>query len=249
MKRSMQTIEVLNRTGSMLKPDDTAALAEITASTPPSSSGDGRGIATMRNAYSTEGLPIGHEPPPPLAPAKGRGKKGGTRQAMLLDKMGERLAFERSGTRLYEALLAKFDGPGAISDGRQGIDRSEIEEICAEEHAHFQMLVEAIAELGGDPTALTPSADVAAVASCGLPKVLLDPRTTFKQCLEAILIAELTDNDAWQMLAELAEADGKSELAERFRGALEAEAEHLARVRGWLGAAMLGTTSSSRVDA
>lgn len=45
------------------------------------------------------------------------------------------------------------------------------------------MLSEAIVDMGGDPTAQTPCADVSAVAAMGLIQVLTDPRTTLAQGL------------------------------------------------------------------
>jgi hypothetical protein len=41
----------------------------------------------------------------------------GEKPTLLLDKLGERLAFERSGTRLYEALVSKHDAFGSFSGG------------------------------------------------------------------------------------------------------------------------------------
>jgi rubrerythrin len=67
--------------------------------------------------------------------------------------------------------------------------------------------------------------------------VMVDPRTTFVQCLEAALIAELADNAAWEVLASLASQNGEDDLAERFEAAQEEEAMHLQNVRSWLAAA------------
>jgi rubrerythrin len=52
--------------------------------------------------------------------------------------------------------------------------------------------------------------------------------------LQAMLNAELADNDGWQLLIELAGELGYSDLEEQFQQALEEEAEHLENVRGWL---------------
>jgi hypothetical protein len=98
----------------------------------------------------------------------------------------------------------------------------------------LHLLGECMLKMGGDPTAMTPCADVQATASMGLVQVLTDPRTTLAQCLGAILTAELTDNAAWELLIQLAEEAGETELAGRFLGALAEEQEHLAIVKGWL---------------
>jgi bacterioferritin (cytochrome b1) len=109
-----------------------------------------------------------------------------------------------------------------------------LQRIRSEELAHFQMLCEAMTQLGGDPTAQTPCADVTATASMGIMQVVTDPRTTLAQCFNAVLTAELTDNAGWELLIQLAEQAGESELAGRFLGALAQEQEHLVTVKGWL---------------
>ena len=88
--------------------------------------------------------------------------------------------------------------------------------------------------MGGDPTAVTPCADVAGVASTGLLEVVADPRVTLTQALDAILTAELTDNDGWKILIAMAEALGHQDLALRFAEALAAEDRHLTSVRTWI---------------
>ena len=161
----------------------------------------------------------------------------GKHPMVFLDLLGERLAFERTGTRLYDALLAKLE---AAHEHPGGPTREDLERIRDEELQHFAMVKEALESLGADPTAMTPSADIAAVASEGLVEVLADPRTTLTEALKAILIAELADNDSWLVLADVAERLGHDELAGRFRSALVEEEDHLARVRSWLTAAVDG---------
>ena len=96
------------------------------------------------------------------------------------------------------------------------------------------MLRDAMTELGADPTAMTPAADVIGVASSGLLQVVTDPRTTLPQSLQALLTAELTDNDGWQRLIELARLHGKEGMVARFEAAKAAEEVHLAEVRRWV---------------
>jgi len=168
-----------------------------------------------------------------------------------MDKIGERIAFERSGTRLYDALIVKYHAaleldPDALPhelpadlEGDLSVSGSPDEilaRIRAEELAHFGLLCDAMTQLGGDPTAQTPCADIIAVASSGLMQVLNDPRTTLAQCLNAMLTAELTDNAGWELLISLAEEEEQTDLAASFLQALEQERQHLAVVRGWLAA-------------
>src|SRR5690606_32315938 len=138
---------------------------------------------------------------------------------LLLDKIGERIAFERGGTRLYDALLVKAQA--ALAAGAELPTAAEalaangedvaslqgaptesalqtLERIRNEELEHFHLLCEAMKQLGGDPTAMTPCADAVATASAGLMQVVTDPRTTLAQSLNAMLTAELTDNAGWE---------------------------------------------------
>src|SRR5690606_28366756 len=151
--------------------------------------------------------------------------------AVFLDKLGERLAFERMGTRLYDGLINKVE---TLDPNSTAPSLDELMEIRDEEHRHFLLLNEAVTELGGDPTVMSPCADVASVASQGIMQVIMDPRTTVTQCLDAILTAELTDNAGWEMLCDLADDLGHPDLADKFREALEIEETHLINVKTWL---------------
>jgi len=48
------------------------------------------------------------------------------------------------------------------------------------------------------------------------------------------MVAELADNEGWEMLIGLTRSFGQDELAERFERALEEEQTHLVSVRRWL---------------
>jgi rubrerythrin len=198
----------------------------------------------FRLEYIQRGATVGSVPPP--ASLKGMATAAlqtlkGEKASVLIDKLADRLAFERSGTRLYEALMLKC----RATAGDNSAALEQLEHICAEELEHFHMLWECIEQLGGDPTVQTPSADVSAVASQGIPKVLLDPRTTFPQCLEAIMIAELVDNDAWERLCDLAEGFNQKEMVDRFRHALAQEKDHQRIIRDLI---IQGTEQESGVS-
>lgn len=226
----------LNRTGTGLSPKLTADMLEGTKEFPPNAAGDERAIASVREEYARVGDRVGSVPPPMsvggITKAMVEGIRG-TRPAQFIDKLGERLAFERMGVRLYESLLSKYDVFGSFEDGPS---RDDLQQMLLQEHSHFRLLVEAVIKVGGDPTVMTPAADVAATLSRGVMDVLVDPRTTFAQSLEAILVAELVDNEAWDGLIELAEQRNDAELVSQFRAALADEVVHLERVRSWIAA-------------
>lgn len=221
-EREQTGVEALkNRTGIMTSPAHSTDLIEAAAKTKPSMEGGPQEIVRSREAYITAGNPIGSLP-----------AEDDIEQAVLLDKLGERLAFERQGTRLYEALINKCESLGETEG--VGPSTEDLEHIHDEEKEHFALLQEVILDLGGDPTIQTPSADISGVLSTGVLQVLTDPRTTVAQCLQAALVAELSDNDGWQMLIELATTLDREDLAQKFEDALKNEAEHLEKVRLWL---------------
>jgi hypothetical protein len=229
----LENEEFVNRTGIMNKPELGAELIRGAEELTPRSDGDAAEINEMRAEYMAEGLPIGSEPVPVEESGEGNelAELGGS-LPVLLDKLGERLAFERQGTRLYEAFLQKVELLG--SETENGPTAADLRHICDEEFEHFRLLQQAIAALGGDATVLTPSTDVAGVLSKGVVEIVGDPRTTLAQTLQAMLTAELVDNDGWQMLNQLAAQLGLEELEEQARQALQEEQEHLEKVRGWL---------------
>lgn len=233
----MSTEMGLNRTGAQVSPIDSKEAEQAALAVPPTSPGGPEDAARVRTEYAQDAPPIGTVP----LPGSVRGVVQAAAQmitgkapAALVDKLGQRLAFERSGTRLYEALLAKFDATGTF-DG--GPSRAEILAIRDQELGHFHLLRASIEGLGADPTAMTPAADVVGVASMGLYQVVTDPRTTLPQSLEAILVAELTDADSWRRLIEVAEAFGQRDMARAFRTAEAAEQQHVALVRKWVDSA------------
>ena len=73
--------------------------------------------------------------------------------AVLLDKLSERLAFERMGTRLYDALINKCE---LLGESAPGPTVAELRQIREEERQHFLLVNQAITSLGGDPTLRVP---------------------------------------------------------------------------------------------
>jgi ferritin-like protein len=224
-----------NRTGIKASPFDAAELREqqghqLTVGRPAITA------EQLRMEYTQEAEAVGSVPPPTNV----RGMVGATAQALaghrmhiLLDKLAERLAYERSGVRLYDSMLVKAAGAERLP---ADMTIEALQEIRDDEAAHFALLAESIEKLGGDPTAMTPCADIQGVQGMGLFQAMNDPRATLAQGLETLLAAELIDAASWELLIELAQGFGQDELANEFTQALANEQRHEARVRTWLAA-------------
>lgn len=229
----------LNKTGMQMAPQEGPRTVEYAQERPPHPPVDEGEALRIRGEYIRESERVGSVPLP--ATAKGiattaiDGLKGEP-LPLLMDKLGQRTAFERTGTRLYEALIRKVE---AVQPPQVDLMLTDLRTIRAEELSHFQMLVQVIRELGGDPTTQTPGADVSGVAALGLLQVITDPRTTLTQSLEAIQTAELTDTACWKLLIGLVDKTGHKKLAAPFRAAHEAETRHVETIKRWLETCML----------
>lgn len=235
MKSGAQQAMNGNRTGMQTAPELAEEAIEGAMNTIPSSEGGIEEIAEYRGEYIAEGFPIGSLPALPVS-EEAEAEEEEMGMAVLLDKLSERLAFERMGTRLYEALLNKVEILGEMEPGPT---IEQIHEIGRDEFNHFLLLNKTIEEIGGDPTVQSPCADVAGVASMGILQVLTDPRTSVAQCLQALLTAELTDNAGWELLIKLADNLGHDEMKTEFETALANEEVHLQNVRTWLSESVL----------
>jgi rubrerythrin len=233
-KKTDPTDVGLNRTGIGTSPVHSSEMIEGVEKYQPTALGSEEELFEYRLQFSRAAGPLGTIPPPTRP--KGLAKTAvqlfkGHKATVLIDKLGERLAFERSGARLYDALLVKAQA-GKLDEGSLRIEY--LREIREDEVRHFRMVWEALEKLGADPTVMTPCADVVGTAALGWIQVVSDPRTTLTQALDVILFAELGDNDGWRTLISLTEGMGMDEMAEGFRQALAEEDDHLRKVRGWL---------------
>ncbi|HYC56642.1 MAG TPA: ferritin-like domain-containing protein [Candidatus Binatia bacterium] len=197
-------------------------------------------LYSMRLSFSGEADPVGTMPPP--MKLKGLAKDmmarmKGEQATVLLDKLGERLAYERTGVRLYDALLVKL---AASHTHDPTVTAEALREIRDDELRHAGILASALESLGADPTAVTPCADVIGVQGLGFMAVLTDPKTTLTQCLGTMLSAELADLAAWELLIELTDQLGHAELAASLRECAQEELRHESQVRAWVRTAVLG---------
>jgi hypothetical protein len=233
MKNELLVESGMNRTGVMISPLEATKTMEgaVDLTVPPP--GDESAIAENRIRFKMESGSLGTIP----YPTNFKGAYTAIKENMIyghhvfLDKLGERIAFERTGTRIYEALLSKYHG----TEDKEGLPPLErLEQFYLEEKKHFEMACEVMTKIGGDPTAMTPSADICGVAGAGWIQVIGDPRTNFLQSLEIVLQAELVDNACWETLIELAENLDLIDAVDQFQIALEEENVHLAYVKSWV---------------
>jgi rubrerythrin len=224
----------INRTGVGMSPRLTEEMVIATEEFEANPLGDESFIANVRSEIARQVDPMGSVPPPPTLKGVAKSvaqKLKAANPEMLIDKLGERLAFERSGVRLYEALLSKLDVAGGFEGGP---DRDALLHILQEEFEHFRALEDALEHLGADPTVVTPSANLHLTMTSGIAKAILDPRTSFAQCLEAALVLELADNESWDALREMANEAGDKKLLTLCEEAVSQERDHLIKVRTWV---------------
>ncbi len=246
-KDAKEKLAGMNRTGIGMSPVDAEQMVQGAREGAPSSDGSAAGVQVVREQYIAERTGIGSMPPPTTLKGVARAAAAlvkDQRPNVFLDRLGERLAFERTGVRLYDGLLAHVN---VIGDAALGPNITELRQIRDEEHRHFELLRNVITEMGADPTVCTPAADAVAVESQGLVQILSDPRSSRSQCLHAILVAELADNDGWKLLVDFARGLGRDDLVARFEQAMREEERHLERVRAWFNAQMQADLTEGRV--
>lgn len=132
-----------NMTGAQMSPKDTDKQREAVQHYGADVPGNASQLMNARVSETREALRIGSVPVP--GSAKGMLKATaekllGKNPEVLIDKLGERLAYERAGVRLYEAMIAKAKAldteKGAPPDLVETLQR-----IRNEEEEHFHMLV------------------------------------------------------------------------------------------------------------
>lgn len=225
----------INKTGIDMSPKQTKDMLD-TEGLLMAVSKDSNELEALHRHHLQEADPLGSVPLP--GTVKGVAKStmkmiSGKHPEVFINKLGERLAYERSGVRIYEQLIEKCKHSNVSGDQGNSIPIKRMEAFRDQEKEHFLMLVDCMKQLGADPTAQTPDADASSVATSGPMKVILDPRASISQSLEAMLIVELTDNASWELLVELANDMSLPDMAKKFEHALAQETHHLEEVRRW----------------
>jgi rubrerythrin len=154
-------------------------------------------------------------------------KMAAKNSARIIDLLAERLAFERSGVRLYDQILDRMrEAPDENITGML----ETMQKHRGEEKEHEEWLEECIRKLGGDPNAETEHSRLVKQESKGVEEVV-EKDTMLPHLFHALLVAELADNAGWDLLHSLAGELGDSAAKKEFGKRLREEAEHLLFVR------------------
>jgi bacterioferritin (cytochrome b1) len=145
----------------------------------------------------------------------------------VVDLLNERLAFERTGVRLYDTVLARLQvssEPGFKALARQ------VQEQRDEEKEHEEWLEEQIRALGGTAHGLSEHAVLAQAESEGVERVIRRD-DSIPHDFHALLTAELADTAGWDLLVQIADEFGDSKAKKEFKKRLQEEEKHLLFVR------------------
>jgi rubrerythrin len=146
-----------------------------------------------------------------------------TNVGRVIDLLNERLAFERTGVRLYDRMLLRMQ---LTEDGeiRRMIDR--MRRYRDEEHEHEVWLEDQIRDLHGDDRMPTEKSVLVLAETQGIERVVQrDPR--LQHDFHALLTAELADTAGWDLLVRIAEDFGDREARREFKERHRQEQEHV----------------------
>ena len=145
----------------------------------------------------------------------------------VIDLLSERLAFERSGVKLYDTLLGRLR---ATEDRTLKALLGDVKEHREEEKEHEEWLEGQIRALGGDAHAPTERSVLVQAESEGVERVMRRDDSILHD-FHALLTAELADNAGWDLLVQIADEFGDSAAKKEFKKRLHEEEKHLLFVR------------------
>jgi hypothetical protein len=150
---------------------------------------------------------------------------------LLISQLRERLAFERTSSRLYAGLIVKVHAHGAYPGGPTP---ERLVELHNQELEHLNVVRESLHRLGTGAPSLSVAGDGTDAQLQELLQAVDDPSASLQDALRAVLVAEIINNAGWLLLVELAQELGPQDQAETFREVLRAESLHLEEVSGWI---------------
>ncbi len=146
----------------------------------------------------------------------------------VIDLLCERLAFERSGVKLYDKILTEMKA----SQNPQITKMLEpMQEHRDQEKEHEEWLEAQIRSLGADDKKPTEMSRLVTKESQGIEEVVLKGTGQIAHLFHALLAAELVDNAGWDLLVQLADEADDSKARREFKKRLHEEEEHLILMR------------------
>jgi bacterioferritin (cytochrome b1) len=145
----------------------------------------------------------------------------------MIDLLAQRLDFERTGARLYDAALERVVGSRDAMIRRAGMQLAIIRQ---QEREHASWLERQLVDLGA-PDLITPRVKVGRLLSEGIVRVALDPASSIGSVFDSLLAAELVDHAGWNLLIDLAAEAGDDDAHEQLRARLTEENKHLHAIR------------------
>ena len=145
----------------------------------------------------------------------------------VIDLLNERLTFERSGVKLYDAIVKNMEASSHPDVARM---LPAMKDHAAQEKEHEEWLEKQIRALGGDAHGKTEMSELITLESSGVEKLVTGDQNLVHQ-MHGLLTAELIDNAGWELLLELADDADDADARREFRKRLHEEEEHLIFVR------------------
>jgi bacterioferritin (cytochrome b1) len=155
------------------------------------------------------------------------GKLSKTNRGKLIDILSERLAFERSGVKLYDRVLTVLRAQHT-DDLSRLIGKTQ--EYRDQEKEHEEWLEALIRDLGGTAHEETERSRLVTRESQGIEAVVKSEER-WPNLFHALVAAELVDNAGWELLVGLADQANDREVKREFKRRLHEEEEHLLFVR------------------
>lgn len=152
--------------------------------------------------------------------------------ALLLNKLAQRLSYERANVRFYEALI--FKSLAAEQGVRRIVSVDRLRQFRDEDVEHTVLLKTAIETLGADVDMWLPDAVPSQATQITMSKMLTKTHGDILQCLQSVVVFARNDADEWQMLYRLFSSMGLEKMTETFRQAWEEDQQQLTTLSAWV---------------
>jgi bacterioferritin (cytochrome b1) len=147
--------------------------------------------------------------------------------AFVIDALSGRLAFERTGVKLYDTVIAKLE---RNPQPQYSKILRQLRHIREEEKEHEEWLEQQIRSLGANPADRSDLAQLELREGAGIVGII-EKEDKVIHLLHALLAAELADNAGWDVLRKLAGDAGDADAERAFARREAEEAKHLLFMR------------------